>query len=168
MSAVPERATRAPEPATHCALEAANPDRPLRNLNARHPNIASIGPQARTPGDQRCIFPHHVFRIRRLTIFTRGFARRCALLIISIAGPSPRKRSRKSPKGIFHGTLDRVSHRKSRRPLHLLPRSRPERRTNASPPPRTPLLIANVRASLRPPFRSLPPHRARLSRLRSQ
>src|ERR1700722_10202649 len=102
------------------------------------------------------------------TILPYGPRRFCALLILSITGPIPRKHPRKGSKGTFHGTLDCVSHRKSRRPLHLLPRSRPERCANASSPPRAPLFIANVRTSVRPPFRSLPPHRARLPRLRTQ
>jgi hypothetical protein len=47
-------------------------------------------------------------------------------------------------------------------------RGRPERRANASPAARTSLFVADVRAALRPAFRSLSPGRARLPGLRTQ
>src|SRR5438477_1435051 len=85
----------------------------------------------------------------------------CDAHIISIAGPSPRK-------GTSHGTPDFLSHDTDRWALHLLQRGRPERRADASPAARTSFFIADVRASLRPAFRSLSPCRARLPGLRTQ
>src|ERR1700724_628670 len=81
--------------------------------------------------------------------------------IISIAGASPRK-------GTSHGTPDLLSHDTHRWAVHFLQRGRPERRADASPAPRTSVVIADVRAALRPAFRSLSPGRARLPRLRTQ
>ena len=52
--------------------------------------------------------------------------------------------------------------------LHLLQRGWPERRANASAAARTAIIIADVRAALRPALRSLSPCRARLPRLRTQ
>src|SRR6185312_14130675 len=52
--------------------------------------------------------------------------------------------------------------------LHLLPGGWPERRAGASPVARPSLLIADVRASIRPAFRPLSPGGARLPRLRTQ
>src|SRR5881628_1942175 len=71
-------------------------------------------------------------------------------------------------KGTFHGTPDFLSHDTDRWALHLLPRGWSQRRAGASPTARTSLFIADVRASLRPAFRSLSPCRARLPRLRTQ
>src|SRR6266849_1724522 len=85
----------------------------------------------------------------------------CDARIISIAGPSSRK-------GTSRGTLDFLSHDTDRWALHLLQRGRPQRRADASPAARTPLFVADVRASLRPAFRSLSPCRPRLPRLRTQ
>src|SRR2546430_1085200 len=85
----------------------------------------------------------------------------CDARIISITGPSPRK-------GTFHGTPDFLSHDTDRWALHLLPGGRPQRRADASPAARTSLFIADVRAALRPAFRSLSPGRARLPGLRTQ
>src|SRR5205807_5597459 len=79
----------------------------------------------------------------------------------SVAGPSSRK-------GTFHGIPDFLSHDAGRWALHLLPRGRPQRRADAAPAARTPLFIADVRAALRPAFRSLSPCRARLPGLRTQ
>src|SRR6267142_3104291 len=85
----------------------------------------------------------------------------CDARIISIAGPGP-------GKGTARGTPDFLSHDTDRWALHLLQRGRPERRADASPAARTSLFIADVRASLRPAFRSLSPCRARLPGLRTQ
>src|SRR5437667_10838794 len=85
----------------------------------------------------------------------------CDARIISIAGPSPRK-------GMSCGTPDFLSHDTDKWTLHLLQRGRPQRRADASPAARTSLFIADVRASLRPAFRSLSPCRARLPGLRTQ
>ena len=63
--------------------------------------------------------------------------------IISIAGPSP-------GKGTSRGTPDFLSHDTDRRALHLLQRGRAERDADPSPAARTSLVIADVRASLRP------------------
>src|SRR5439155_4820095 len=54
------------------------------------------------------------------------------------------------------------------RALDFLQRGRPERRADASPAARTSVIIADVRAALRPAFRSLSPCRARLPRLWTQ
>src|SRR5437868_1845940 len=79
----------------------------------------------------------------------------------SVAGPSSRK-------GTFHGIPDFLSHDAGRWALHLLPRGRRRRRADAAPAARTSLFIADVRAALRPAFRSLSPGRARLPGLRTQ
>src|SRR5215470_16470869 len=81
--------------------------------------------------------------------------------IISIACPSPRN-------GTPRATPDFLSHHTGRRPLYFLQRGRPERRADNSPATWLPLFIANVRASLRPAFRSSSPCRARLSGIRTQ
>src|SRR6266536_5815554 len=80
---------------------------------------------------------------------------------ISIAGPSPRK-------GTSHGTPNFLSHGTDLWALHLLQRGRPEKRADAAPAARTSLVIADVRTSLRPAFRSLSPCRARLPGIRTQ
>src|SRR5437016_2690017 len=85
----------------------------------------------------------------------------CDARIISIAGPSARK-------GTSRGIPDFLSHDTDRWALHLLQRGRAESGADASPAARTSLVIADVRASLRPAFRSLSPCRARLPRLRTQ
>src|SRR5258708_24683880 len=85
----------------------------------------------------------------------------CSARIISIAGSSPRK-------GTSHGTPDFLSHDTHRWALHFLHRGRAERRADASLAPRTSVIIADVRATLRPAFRSLSPGRAGLSRLWTQ
>src|SRR5438445_7475374 len=79
----------------------------------------------------------------------------------SIAGPGPEK-------GTSHGIPDFLSHATDRWALHLLPRGRDERRADASTAARTSLFIADVRAPLRPAFRSLSPGCARLPRLWTQ
>src|SRR5438067_4570058 len=79
--------------------------------------------------------------------------------IISIARPR---------KGRSHGTPDFLSHDTGRWALHLLQRGRSERRAYAAPVARTSLFIADVRAFLRPAFRSLSPCHARLPGLRTQ
>src|SRR5712672_155019 len=85
---------------------------------------------------------------------------------ISTAGPSS---ARPGPgKGTSRETPDFLSHDTGRWTLHLLQRGRVERRADASPVARTPVFLADVRASLRPAFRSLSPCRARLPRLRTQ
>src|SRR5271167_4268796 len=81
--------------------------------------------------------------------------------IVSAAGPGPRK-------GAPGGTPDSLSHDTDRWALHLLQRGGPERRADASPAARTSVLVANVRAALRPAFRSLSPGRARLPWIRAQ
>src|SRR6266478_7789476 len=77
---------------------------------------------------------------------------------ISAAGP-------RAGKGTPHETLDYLSHHTDRWALHLLQRSRSERRADGSTAARTSVFLADVRSSLRPAFRSLPPYRAGLSRL---
>ena len=146
---------------------AANPDRPRLNLNRRTRISPALAPQTHSE-IKRCIFPPHSAGSDAYNSHAQALVAAVLFSSFQSPGPSPRKRPRKGPKGTFHGTLHRISHRKGRRPHHLLPRSRPERCANPSPPARTPLFIANVRASLRPPFRSLPSHRARLSGLRPQ
>src|SRR5437763_15038566 len=84
----------------------------------------------------------------------------CDARIISITGPSSRK-------GTSRGTPDFLSYDTDRWALHLLQRGRPQRRADASPAARTSLFIADVRASLRPAFRSLSPCRSRLPGLRT-
>src|SRR5258708_1054053 len=71
-------------------------------------------------------------------------------------------------KGTPPETLDCLSEDTGRWTLHLLQRSRSERRADASSAARTSIFLADVRSSLRPAFRSLPPYRAGLSRLRAQ
>src|SRR5579864_2975515 len=80
---------------------------------------------------------------------------------ISTAGPHP-------GKGTSRETPDYLSHPTGRWTFHLLQRGRAERRANASPAARTSVVLADVRASLHPAFRSLSPYRARLPRLRTQ
>src|SRR5947209_8826462 len=63
---------------------------------------------------------------------------------------------------------DVVSHDADRWAVHLLQRGGAERRADAAAPPRTALFVADVRAPLRPAFRSLSPGRARLPGLRAQ
>src|SRR6267154_6584874 len=75
---------------------------------------------------------------------------------ISTAGPGP-------GKGMSRETPDSLSHDTGRWALHLLQRGRVERRANPSPVARTPVFLADVRASLHPAFRSLSHGRARLS-----
>src|SRR5262249_20942731 len=85
----------------------------------------------------------------------------CDARIIPIADPTPRREtSRVTPHFLSHAT--------DRGALYLLQRSRPESRAGASAAARTPLFVADVRASLRPAFRSLSPCRARLPGLRTQ
>ena len=67
---------------------------------------------------------------------------------IVIACPSP-------GRGAFRGTRHRLSHDPDRRVSRSFTRGRPERRANASSAARTPFFIADVRASLRAPLRSL-------------
>src|SRR5213080_1989573 len=73
---------------------------------------------------------------------------------VAIAGPGPRK-------GTSRGTPDLLSYDTGRWPLHLLQRGGLERRAHAAAAARPSLFIADVRASLRPPVRSLSPGRAR-------
>src|SRR5258705_13994057 len=80
---------------------------------------------------------------------------------ISTARPRP-------GKGTYRETPDLLSHDTGRWTLHLLQRSRAERRANALAVARASFLIPDVRASLHPAFRSLSPCRAGLSRLRAQ
>src|SRR5439155_10213606 len=95
------------------------------------------------------------------TALPHGVGGFCRARIISIAGLRPRK-------GTPHGTPDFLSHDADRWALDLLQRGRPERRADASPAARTSLLIADVRASLCPAFRSISSCRARLPGLRTQ
>src|SRR6266567_1433680 len=94
-----------------------------------------------------------------------GFGGFCDACISSIAGPSIPCRPR---KGTSRGTPYFLSHDTGRWALHLLQGGWAERRADASPAARTSLVIADVRASLRPAFRSLSPCRARLPGLRTQ
>src|SRR5438876_7016569 len=71
-------------------------------------------------------------------------------------------------QGTSHGTPDFLSHDTDRWALHLLQRGRSEGRADNSPAARASFFIADVRASLRPDFRSLSPCRARLPGLRTQ
>src|SRR5262245_44136943 len=71
-------------------------------------------------------------------------------------------------KGQSRGTPDFVSHDKDRWALDLLPRSRPARRADAAPAARLSLVLADVRAALRPAYRALSPRRAGLPGLRPQ
>src|SRR4051794_9712076 len=66
------------------------------------------------------------------------------------------------------GTPDGLSHDTDQWALHLLPGGRPARRAGAAPTTRTALVVADVRAALRPAVRRLPPGRARLPGLRTQ
>src|SRR5215469_964285 len=81
--------------------------------------------------------------------------------ISSTAGPGP-------SKGRSRATPDFLSHKRDKWVLHLLQRGRSEGRADASPAARISLFIADVRAALRPAFRSLSPCRARLPGLRTQ
>src|SRR6185312_14386111 len=74
----------------------------------------------------------------------------CHARILAMAGPCPRQ-------GTSHGAPDLLSHDTDRWALHLLPGGWPERRAGASPVARPSLLIADVRASIRPAFRPLSP-----------
>src|SRR5437762_8820994 len=94
-----------------------------------------------------------------LTDFLHSVGGFCDAGIISIACPR---------QGTSHGTPDFLSNDKDRWALHLLSRDRPERGAHDSPVARTPVFIADVRASLRPAFGSLSSRRARLPRFRTQ
>src|SRR5713101_97824 len=85
----------------------------------------------------------------------------CDAYFISIGGSCPKK-------GSPRGTHDLLSHDTDRRAFHFLQRGRAERRADDSAAARTSIIIANVRASLHPAFRSLSPCRTRLPRLRTQ
>src|SRR2546429_7909367 len=80
---------------------------------------------------------------------------------ISAAGPC-------AGKGTPPETLDCLSHDTGRWTLHLLQRSRSERRADAFSAARTSVFLTDVRSFFRPAFRSLPPYRAGLPRLRTQ
>src|SRR5439155_16283382 len=67
-----------------------------------------------------------------------------------------------------HQVPDLLSLNTDSRALDFLQRRRPEGRADASPAARISVIIADVRAALRPAFRSLSPCRARLPRLRTQ
>src|SRR5262245_11375442 len=81
--------------------------------------------------------------------------------ITSSDGASPAKEKSR-------GTLDFLSHDTDRRAHHLLQRGRPERCADPPPTAWISFFIQDVRASLRPTFRSLSPRRARLPGLRAQ
>ena len=78
-----------------------------------------------------------------------------------VAGPGP-------GKGASRGAPDLLPHDPGRRPLDLLQGGRPEGRADDPPAARPSLVVADVRAALRPAFRPLPPRRARLPGLRAQ
>src|ERR1700757_1937671 len=122
---------------------AANPDRPRLNLKRGIRILQALARKLAYPEISDASF-HLTLSGPLLAVLAHGPRRFCARLILSITGQSPRKHPRKGSKGTFHGTLDCVSHCKGRRPHHLLQRSRGERRANPSPPPRTPVFIANV------------------------
>src|SRR6185437_16040223 len=63
---------------------------------------------------------------------------------------------------------DCISHDPDRRAVHLLQRGRSGRCAGASPVARPSLVLADVRAAIRPTGGSLSPGRARLSGLRTQ
>jgi hypothetical protein len=91
----------------------------------------------------------------------RGVGAFCAARIISIAGPSSRKE-----RPVEHPTFYRTTQIDG---LSIFYREAgPKRCADASPAARTSLFIADVRASLRPAFRSVSPCRARLPGLRTQ
>src|SRR5262249_22346243 len=96
-----------------------------------------------------------------LAVLLRGVGGLRDAPIASTAGPGPRK-------GKCRATPDFLSHNTDKRALHLLQRGRSEGRVDASPAARISLVIAHVRAALRPAFRSLSPCRARLPGLRTQ
>src|SRR5689334_9253674 len=75
--------------------------------------------------------------------------------------PGPRK-------GMSDEIPDVVPHDTDRRALDLLPCGRPDMRTDAAVTARLPLLVADVRAAVRPAFWPLSACRARLPRLRTQ
>src|SRR5438067_1116573 len=85
----------------------------------------------------------------------------CDAHIISIALPSPRK-------GTSHGTPDFLSHDTDRWALHLLQRGWPEGCADDSLFARIAIFVADVRAAVRPAFRSLSPRRAGLPGLWAQ
>src|SRR5580693_2821931 len=64
--------------------------------------------------------------------------------------------------GEFYEISNTLSHDTNRWTIHLLQRGRPERRADDSAAAWTAVFIPNVRATLRPAFRSLSPGRARL------
>src|ERR1700734_2643629 len=80
---------------------------------------------------------------------------------ISTACPRP-------GKGMYLETLDFLSHDTGGWSLRLLQRGRAQRRANAFAVARASFLIPNVRAPVLSAFRSLPPCRAGLPRLRTQ
>src|SRR5438445_5091259 len=81
--------------------------------------------------------------------------------IVSIADPGP-------GEGTCHESSDFLSNDKDRWALDLLPGGRSERCADAPSAARASLLIADVRTSLRSPFRSLSPRRSGLPGLRTQ
>src|SRR5262249_13133051 len=81
--------------------------------------------------------------------------------IASTGGPGPRK-------GKSRATPDSLSHKRDKWLLRLSQRGGSEGRAAVLFPARFSLFIADFRAALRPPFRSLSPCRARLPGLRTQ
>src|ERR1700731_456437 len=85
----------------------------------------------------------------------------CDARFISTAGPSPRKgASREVPDFLPHDT--------NRWTFNFLQRGWPKGGADNSPAARTSVIIADVRAALRPASQWLSPCRARLPRLRTQ
>src|SRR5713226_7674226 len=80
---------------------------------------------------------------------------------VSTAGPRP-------GKGTSRETPDSLSHDTGRWTLHLLQRSRAERRADAFAVARASFLIPDVRAPVLSTFRSLSPGSTRLPRFRTQ
>src|SRR5690349_6557863 len=85
----------------------------------------------------------------------------CDARFISIAGPSP-------GKGTSREVPDFLPHDTNRWTFNFLQRSWPKGRADNSPAARASVIVADVRATLRPASRWLSPCRARLSRLRTQ
>src|SRR5271167_4104825 len=86
----------------------------------------------------------------------------CRARILSTACPSPGTPSPEATRGTNHEVSDSLSHRTDRWAVNFLPGVWSERRPDDSPAARFAVFLANVRASLHPPFRSLSPCRTRL------
>src|SRR6516225_3856022 len=89
---------------------------------------------------------------------TRCLQTYCMAWVIFVAfSSSPLVETEARERPMEHPTL---SHDTNQWDFHLAQRGRPKRRAGISPPARISLLVADVRASIRPAFRSLSPRRA--------